>query len=244
MGEGAKKGEKSTPHDGVTGSAPIWSGDLLKLPESHHIPGWRCLFCAVASTQFQPVSRANQNGLCIENLGNFDLGGDAMNGAKRSAIVTVNARLLMRFSLPCDIDHVIYHHWWDLNTGQRTNGGGSTDLALAQPSLLRQHLPPRRLCGQELVLCDYHYLDPAMNRMINVARQAKNASVPLTLAMACARRPLWRLHPDQSAPSSRCTSSGTDCVEITTAFKFIAIRDMVRFWANFSKSPLPEWALH
>jgi hypothetical protein len=49
-----------------------------------------------------------------------------MNDAQRNAIVTVNALLLMRFGLPCDTDHVVYHHWWDLNTGQRTNGSGNT----------------------------------------------------------------------------------------------------------------------
>ena len=49
-----------------------------------------------------------------------------MNDAQRNAIVTVNARLLMRFGLACETDHVVYHHWWDLATGRRTNGSGNT----------------------------------------------------------------------------------------------------------------------
>lgn len=49
-----------------------------------------------------------------------------MNDAQRNAIVTVNARLLIRFGLACDTDHVVYHHWWGLTTGRRTNGSGDT----------------------------------------------------------------------------------------------------------------------
>jgi len=89
-------------------------------------PDGDVVLCRSFNTIPAGIKGANQNGLCIENLGNFDLGGDAMNDAQRNAIVTVNARLLMRFGLPCDIDHVVYHHWWDLNTGQRTNGSGNT----------------------------------------------------------------------------------------------------------------------
>ena len=49
-----------------------------------------------------------------------------MSDAQRIAIVTANAHLLMRFGLFCDTDHVVYHHWWDLSTGKRTNGSGNT----------------------------------------------------------------------------------------------------------------------
>lgn len=89
-------------------------------------PDGDVVLCRSFNTIPAGIKGANQNGLCIENLGNFDQGGDAMTDAQRKAIVTVNARLLMRFGLPCDTDHVLYHHWWDLNSGQRTNGSGNT----------------------------------------------------------------------------------------------------------------------
>ena len=89
-------------------------------------PDGDVVLCRSFNTIPAGIKGANQNGLCIEILGNFDQGGDAMIDAQRNAILTVNARLLMRFGLPCDTDHVVYHHWWDLSTGQRTNGGGNT----------------------------------------------------------------------------------------------------------------------
>lgn len=89
-------------------------------------PDGDVVLCRSFNTIPAGIKGTNQNGLCIENLGNFDMGGDAMNNAQRNTIVTANARLLMRFGLPCDTDHVVYHHWWDLSTGQRTNGSGNT----------------------------------------------------------------------------------------------------------------------
>ncbi|HYJ80078.1 MAG TPA: N-acetylmuramoyl-L-alanine amidase [Longimicrobiaceae bacterium] len=69
---------------------------------------------------------ANTGSLCIENLGNFDKGKDEMTPAQRDAIVRVNALLCHRFKLSVDADHIVYHHWYDLNTGVRTNGTGVT----------------------------------------------------------------------------------------------------------------------
>jgi uncharacterized protein YgiM (DUF1202 family) len=40
--------------------------------------------------------------------------------------VTVFAHLCRRFRLPPGSDTIHYHHWWDLNTGKRTNGTGTT----------------------------------------------------------------------------------------------------------------------
>lgn len=89
-------------------------------------PDGDVVVCRSFNTIPAGIKGANQNGLCIESVGNFDVGGDTMTAAQRDAIVTVNARLLMRFGLPCDIDHVVYHHWWDLTTGRRTDGSGNT----------------------------------------------------------------------------------------------------------------------
>ena len=54
---------------------------------------------------------ANQNGICIENLGNFDRGGDTMSAAQKDAIVRVTAALLKRFGLTAE-SGVTYHGWW------------------------------------------------------------------------------------------------------------------------------------
>jgi uncharacterized protein YraI len=68
----------------------------------------------------------NGKGICIENLGDFDLGKDQMTPAHRDAIIQVTAHLCARFGLLPDTNTVVYHHWYDLKTGQRTNGSGNT----------------------------------------------------------------------------------------------------------------------
>jgi len=72
------------------------------------------------------VKGANAGGICIENLGNFDEGKDRMTAMHREAIVRVNAALCRKFGLTPDTDSIVYHHWYDLNTGLRTNGTGVT----------------------------------------------------------------------------------------------------------------------
>ncbi|MEH7417297.1 LysM peptidoglycan-binding domain-containing protein [Neobacillus drentensis] len=57
--------------------------------------------------------------LTIENVGNFDKGGDVMTDAQKETIVTVAALLSMRFGLAPSIDTITYHHWWDMVTGER-----------------------------------------------------------------------------------------------------------------------------
>jgi SH3-like domain-containing protein len=72
------------------------------------------------------IKGANQHGICVENLGNFDANQDAMTPEHRDCIVKVFAHLCRRFNLAPNSDTIQYHHWWDLNTGTRTNGTGVT----------------------------------------------------------------------------------------------------------------------
>lgn len=54
---------------------------------------------------------ANAYAVCIECVGNFDIGGDVMNTAQKDAIVAVVRLLLDRFKLNAE-DGVTYHAWW------------------------------------------------------------------------------------------------------------------------------------
>jgi hypothetical protein len=72
------------------------------------------------------IKGANSTGICIEHVGNFDKDGDAMNDEHMHAILFVNAAFCKRFNLKPDINSIVYHHWYDLNTGKRTNGSGVT----------------------------------------------------------------------------------------------------------------------
>lgn len=68
------------------------------------------------------IKGRNANALCIENIGNFDKGKDEMTAAQRETIVRSAAAIARRFSIPLHTDRIVYHHWFDLNTGARTNG--------------------------------------------------------------------------------------------------------------------------
>ncbi|MFN0015874.1 MAG: N-acetylmuramoyl-L-alanine amidase [Saprospiraceae bacterium] len=68
----------------------------------------------------------NAHSICIENIGNFDVGGDEMRLEQREAILGVTAALCRRFRIPVNPNQIVYHHWFDLKTGQRTNGAGMT----------------------------------------------------------------------------------------------------------------------
>ena len=59
---------------------------------------------------------ANTGGVCIECLGNFDVGGDNMTDAQSSAIVGAVKMLLDRFGLNAQ-DNVTYHAWWTASGG-------------------------------------------------------------------------------------------------------------------------------
>jgi uncharacterized protein YraI len=61
----------------------------------------------------------NAGSVCIENFGNFDHGGDIMRPEQRDSIVQVTALLCKKFNLPINEFSIIYHHWFDLATGER-----------------------------------------------------------------------------------------------------------------------------
>lgn len=68
---------------------------------------------------------ANTGGICIENLGNFDAGGDLMSEAQQNTIVLLVQALCLKSKLPINTDSIVYHHWFDMTTGKRTNGTGN-----------------------------------------------------------------------------------------------------------------------
>ena len=42
-----------------------------------------------------------------------------------NSIIDINALLCQKFKIVPDSNTLIYHHWWDLNTGKRKNGKGT-----------------------------------------------------------------------------------------------------------------------
>lgn len=71
------------------------------------------------------IKGANANGICIENVGNFDKGKDQMTVAQRAVILSMTRALLSHFKLSPNDQSVVYHHWYDLNIGKRIKVEGT-----------------------------------------------------------------------------------------------------------------------
>jgi len=113
--------------------------DLLEAMERAHLergfseiaqnlttfPDGSVAVCRSIDTIPAGIKGANRNGICVENVGNFD-GLDSMTPQHRDCIISVFALLSKRFNLSPDSKSCVYHHWYDLNTGVRTNGTGTT----------------------------------------------------------------------------------------------------------------------
>jgi len=73
------------------------------------------------------IAGANQYGICIENIGNFDANHDQISELHQIALLHSVAYLLMKVGINiADENTVVYHHWYDLTTHRRTNGSGNT----------------------------------------------------------------------------------------------------------------------
>lgn len=64
----------------------------------------------------------NSGAICLEHLGNFDHGADAMSSEQKETIIRITALLCSKFNIPVNNFGIVYHHWFDLATGSR-NGG-------------------------------------------------------------------------------------------------------------------------
>ncbi len=66
----------------------------------------------------------NSGSICIEHIGNFDRNKDTMTDSHKATIIGMTAALCDRFNLAANDRNIVYHHWFNLNTGLRNNGTG------------------------------------------------------------------------------------------------------------------------
>lgn len=70
---------------------------------------------------------ANARSICIESVGYFDTGGDTMHPDQKATIIAITAAIINRFpAIPVNDKGIVYHHWFDLDTGARRDGAGTT----------------------------------------------------------------------------------------------------------------------
>lgn len=91
-------------------------------------PDGTIMVCRSMNTIPAGIKGANSRGVCIENVGNFDIGRDIMSNLQRDTIIKITRSLLQKFSLKKDETTIVYHHWYDLVLGRRISreGTGST----------------------------------------------------------------------------------------------------------------------
>jgi hypothetical protein len=80
------------------------------------------MICVGRNLELNPAGIFNHNtgSICIENIGAFD--SEIMTEAQKNAIIIITAALCVKFNINPDINTILYHNWFDLNTGERTNG--------------------------------------------------------------------------------------------------------------------------
>jgi uncharacterized protein YraI len=77
------------------------------------------------------VLHANSGAICIENVGNFDSGGDTMTTSQAESVFSTTASLLKKIGMQSATKaNVVYHHWYDgdgslvyENSGQKSCPG-------------------------------------------------------------------------------------------------------------------------
>lgn len=58
------------------------------------------------------IKGANTGALCVEIVGNFDLGGDTMTDSQRQAVIHLYACIAIKLNIPIDTSHIVFHAWY------------------------------------------------------------------------------------------------------------------------------------
>jgi len=111
--------------------------EMQKSMESHHINhnGWDFIgqhfsvfpdgtILTGRSLEKSPacIYGQNANAICIESVGNFDVNKDVMTAAQKDSIVRITAKLCSRMNVKVNTNTIVYHHWFNLATGERNDG--------------------------------------------------------------------------------------------------------------------------
>lgn len=87
-------------------------------------PDGTIMLCRGLNIQPAGIKGNNFGAICIEHVGDFDLGKDNMNDIHKTTIIQLTKCLLVKFKITPNKSTLVYHHWFDLNTGQRIEEEG------------------------------------------------------------------------------------------------------------------------
>jgi hypothetical protein len=71
------------------------------------------------------ITGANKGAICMEHLGWFDKSHDVMTPEHQKTIVFLNAVLCMKYMLQPNPQVIVYHAWYNRDTGLRDNEGAN-----------------------------------------------------------------------------------------------------------------------
>ena len=87
-------------------------------------PDGKIMLCRDLNIQPAGIKFHNFEAICLEHIGNFDRGADSMTQNHKATIVESTRLLLNRFNISPSKHNLVYHHWFDLNTGERLETEG------------------------------------------------------------------------------------------------------------------------
>jgi hypothetical protein len=90
-------------------------------------PDGKIMICRNLNTIPAGIKGANTNGICIENVGNFDSEQDIMTSMQSDTIISMIRALLTKLNLTAGNQTIVYHHWYDLTLGTRISEEGTGD---------------------------------------------------------------------------------------------------------------------
>jgi SH3-like domain-containing protein len=137
------------------------------------------------SLEFSPacIYGNNSNAICVENVGNFDAGNDQMTALQKDAIIRLTAAICKKFSIPVNIDKIVYHHWFNLSTGERNNG-----------TALNKSCPGTSFfSGNKVTDCETHFIPLVQQAFSGVMNPGAN---PLKYTIVTAQSLNVRVGPD------------------------------------------------
>ena len=167
------------------------------------------------------IKGQNAGAVCVEHLGNFDVGRDTMSTAHRTSIVGTSAAICRRFAIPLNVDRIVYHHWFHLDTGARTNGSGNTKTC-----------PGTAFFGGNTIENAQRSFLPLIRRYLGGAEAATPGPLPASLRYAAVMTDRLNVRRGPSGSASK--------VNTVTLGIVLRVHDELNGWLRISASQ-EEW---
>jgi len=87
-------------------------------------PDGTIMICRDLNIKPAGIKFQNYGSICIEHIGNFDIGHDILSEPHKSTVIGITKSLLQKFNIVPNKKNLVYHHWFDLTTGERIEEEG------------------------------------------------------------------------------------------------------------------------